>query len=83
MSADEQRAAKNRNAAAFARPCSDNGSTHVWEQAQAGLTKREFFAAMALQGILANVDDARYEDAATDAVNYADALMVELERGES
>ncbi len=48
-----------------------------------GLTKRELFAAMALQGILANrVYDAPRRDKlslmALDAVSAADALVAEL-----
>ena len=39
-----------------------------------GLTKREYFAAMALKGILSQ-DDSRPSDAATWAVEYADALI--------
>lgn len=39
-----------------------------------GLTKREYFAAKALQGLLA---DGRYavQDACIDAINYADTLL--------
>ena len=42
-----------------------------------GLTKREYFAAMALKGILSQ-DDSRPSDAATWAVEYADALIAAL-----
>jgi hypothetical protein len=44
-----------------------------------GLTKREYIAAMALQGILAHAhNDSSYEGAARDAVVYTDALLKEL-----
>lgn len=43
-----------------------------------GLTKRELFAAIALQGLLANGADGAIGDYATDAVKYADALIQEL-----
>lgn len=48
--------------------------------ASAGLTKREHFAAMAMQGFCAN---GRYEDGvnvANDALLVADALLEELEK---
>jgi hypothetical protein len=44
-----------------------------------GLTKREYFAAVALQGILSQ-DDSRPSDAATWAVEYADALIDALNK---
>ena len=50
------------------------------------LTKREMFAAMAMQGILANPntqgDEALIEAAAPVMVRFADALIAELEKGE-
>lgn len=46
----------------------------------AGLTKREHFAGLAMQGILAFNTDVSYSDAAIDAVRYADALFGELEK---
>lgn len=42
-----------------------------------GLTKREFFAAAALQGILAN-PDYMHSIAASEAVRFADKLIFEL-----
>jgi len=50
-----------------------------------GLTKREHFAAMAMQGILSNPrwegkDDYLAYQVASSAVRYADALLAELER---
>ena len=51
--------------------------------APSGLTKRELFAAMAMQGILANPcrqtsTSETYAEAAIDGVRYADALLAEL-----
>lgn len=44
-----------------------------------GLTKREYFAAMAMQGLLANTNNSRNPVHAKDAVFLADALLEELE----
>lgn len=44
-----------------------------------GLTKREQFAMAAMQGILNN-GVYTFADCAVDAVQYADALLAELER---
>lgn len=44
-----------------------------------GLTKREYFAASALQGILSK-DDRLPSDAATWAVEYADSLIDALNK---
>jgi hypothetical protein len=46
---------------------------------QHGLTKREYFAAMAMQGILARACY-RTGDAARQSIMYADALLKELEK---
>ena len=43
-----------------------------------GVTKRELFAAMAMQGLLAD-DDVRLPDIGAAAVKQADALLVALE----
>lgn len=43
-----------------------------------GLTKREYFAGLAMQG-MAN-SDLTYEDIAHDAVKMADALLKELDK---
>lgn len=54
-----------------------HGLTHD-SHVEVGLTKRELFAAMAMQGILAN-DQAAY-DPTVWAVRYADGLIVELNK---
>ena len=44
-----------------------------------GLTKREYFASMAMQGILADPDNQGYaEGIAKDAVKMADELITQL-----
>lgn len=50
-----------------------------------GLTKRELFAAMAMQGVWSNptnISDPAFENIAEVAVKQADALMLELAKGE-
>lgn len=63
--------------------CTADGSSVMHES---GLTKREYFAAMALQGLLAN-DWAEYRSKdegcgmiSAAAVNYADALIEQLNK---
>ena len=54
-----------------------------------GLTKREYFAAMALQGILANQDfygisvQGNLQVASWKAIDVADALIAELNKPQS
>jgi hypothetical protein len=51
------------------------------DQISPGLTKREYFAGLAIQGLLAN-QEIRYDHAAQlvkDAINTADALLEALE----
>ena len=43
-----------------------------------GLTKREYFAAMAMQGFCSTGNYANGQDVAYDAVRVADALLEEL-----
>lgn len=45
-----------------------------------GLTKREYFAAMALQGILASSSENTFEKDANWATKAADALIEELNK---
>ena len=45
-----------------------------------GLTKRELFAALAMQGLTAFGKYEEFEDFAHDAVKIADALLAELEK---
>lgn len=58
-------------------------SAHIDENGANGLTKREEFAKAAMQGLCANSIPGRHnipENLAHEAVNYADALLAELER---
>ena len=58
--------------------CQNNGI-----QPSSGLTKREHFAAMAMQGLLGSFgvhDVTAYDEIASDAVMAADALPKELEK---
>ena len=60
------------------QPCGPDGlPTH---EAEFGLTKREMMAMAAMQGLCAHSGDYHtFADMASDAVNYADALLAELE----
>jgi hypothetical protein len=57
-----------------------------WDAKLPGLTKREYFAAMAMQGLLSNdcmidqTDSSSIEWAAKSSVSVADALLKELEK---
>lgn len=67
---------RNDNAFPFQFDGLDDEGTIIFEN---GLTKREYFAAMALQGILAsNTFPSSPIAAAYDAVNCADALIEAL-----
>lgn len=64
----------------------NEGVTHY--DGRPGLTKREYFAGVAMQGMLASFGNHNLEapeDIATDALQYADALLdrLELPREES
>ena len=48
---------------------------------QQGLTKREMFAMAAMQGLCAHSGDYHeFSHLASDAVNYADSVLAELEK---
>ena len=62
----------------------DIGDYHDTIPASSGITKREYFAGMALIGALANSHpDVVHEDAYRIAVEHADALINELNKTES
>lgn len=66
-----------------AMPIEFNGFGLYAPEAHAGLSKREYFAALAMQGILSNgVDFTLHDDkdVAAAAVLHADLLLTELER---
>ena len=50
-----------------------------WDATLHGLTKREYFAAMALQGLASRQGSPAFEHEAEQAVKYADALLKQLE----
>jgi hypothetical protein len=69
------------NDAAFARPSFYHDSYGRPDQEQDGLTKREYFAAMAMQGWLANeYIGTKYDIIAQHCVRMADALIEELNK---
>ena len=53
-------------------------STPSWAQGVDSLTKREFFAAMALQGLLANPERDNDDGVIKGAVFFADRVIKEL-----
>ena len=60
-----------------------NGTSHSRGPLHAGLTKRELFAAMAMQGFLSNPSwyekwDGKLRDMAFECLQNADALLAEL-----
>lgn len=69
------------NAAAFARPAAvvDDDKGHYL--GQAGLTKREYFAAQAMAGFLSDSSVTNLEMAAREAVMSADLLIFALNAG--
>ncbi|WP_163372844.1 hypothetical protein [Endozoicomonas acroporae] len=62
---------KNGDLNAF--PCLESGYEEL------GLTKREYFAIKALQGILADSSMNHSKACTTLAIKYADMLLIELE----
>jgi hypothetical protein len=74
------------NEPAFARASFHHDNFGRPDDAQEGLTKREYFAAMAMQAIVSNLNSHRLFgvdnmfDIAKGAVNMADALIEELNK---
>ena len=70
---------KNGEQGAFACPDNGNEYTTTW-QGQVGLTKREYFAGLAMQGMLSN---SRMEGSTVDlakaAVKVSDEILKQLE----
>ena len=70
-----------KNADMPAHPIELSGFGLYAPEAHYGLTKREMLAMAAMQGLCAHSGDYHtFSDMASDAVNYADALLAELER---
>jgi len=71
------------NDAAFSRPAFHHEHTGTLHDAQDGLTKREYFAAKAMQGLVTVIHHTdRPYNVAKEAVMTADALIEELNKQE-
>jgi len=57
-----------------------NPDMNLGDTAGPGLTKREYFAAMALQGLIASEVTASVSEFVSKSVDLADALLAELEK---
>tara|TARA_R110000868_G_scaffold30521_1_gene112788 strand:+ start:897 stop:1127 length:231 start_codon:yes stop_codon:yes gene_type:complete len=66
---------ENKDLPAFACVAYDNNGSGYQQD---GLTKREYFAAMAMQGILTETADRGLAYTAKRAIEFADALLHEL-----
>lgn len=69
----------NANEPAFPRTAADpewGNGTESFE----GLTKREYFAGVAMQAALAYGGEDRHQKTAADCVQFADALLAELSK---
>jgi hypothetical protein len=73
------------NADMPAMPIGEQIDTHQLNAPCNGLTKREHFAGLAMQGILAKYgpDEQRNDTTAIDAIEHADALLAELDKVKS
>ena len=65
--------------------CEQCNRTHYKDEQTAGLTKREHFAGLAMQGVLSNADtmdwiESNETTVAEQAVICADALLAELDK---
>lgn len=64
-----------------AMPIEINGLGQYAPEVYVGLTKREMFAMAAMQGLCAHSGDYHeFSHLASDAVNYADSVLAELEK---
>jgi hypothetical protein len=72
----------HKDDAAFSRSATYNEHTYTINSAQYGLTKREYFAAMAMQGMLSNQHGyfLEHDKLSEYALSYADALIKELNK---
>jgi len=74
----------DKNDAAFPQPCTVDGfaSNNQFGYAGGGLTKRELFSAVAMQGLLVNVgrNSLTFENVADEATKQADALIKALNK---
>lgn len=71
---------ENGQQGAFACPESGTENFTFW-QGQVGLTKREYFAGLAMNGYLSCIDvDATMEEVARYSVKQADLILKELDK---
>ena len=71
----------NGNEPAFSKAAFYDRTSGCYDRSQEGLSKREYFAALAMQGLLSNpgqIDTTDFEWVATHAVGYTDALIEQL-----
>lgn len=69
-----------KNADLPAMPIDIDGRGQFAPETHLGLTKREYFAGLAMQSLGASADEySRFYEMAADAVAMADALLAELE----
>jgi hypothetical protein len=73
---------KNDGGPAFPIPPIDNGPGNIKSQAKPGMSLRDWFAGMAMQGLLVHDDEGVISEAARDAYRYADAMLKAREASE-
>jgi len=70
-----------KNADFPAMPIDIDGRGQFAPETHLGLTKREYFAGLAMQGLASSAAEySRFYEMAKDALAMADALLAELER---
>lgn len=67
----------DQQAFGFAQTKYDDDGTPIGDLSRPGLTKREYFAALAMQGLM-DYSSKSFTDNAKDAVRQADALIAAL-----
>ena len=60
---------------AFPIPPIDNGPGNIKSQAKPGMSLRDWFAGLAMQGLLVHDDEGVISEAERDAYLYADAML--------
>ncbi len=60
---------------AFPIPPIDNGPGNIKSQAKPGMSLRDWFAGLAMQGLLTHDDEGLIPETARDAYRYADAML--------
>lgn len=70
----------NANDLAFPQPYQSEPGGILFYDVNQGLSKREYFAGLAMQGLLANSGNETYATMAAWAVRHADALIEALNK---